>query len=52
MRPLGTMRVFYFQHGGRTYVICLRGSDVTRASPICKNCNTCVWIVPGTMGDD
>lgn len=52
MKPLGAMRVFYFQHAGRTHLICVRGSDVTRASPLWKNCNTCVWIVPGTMGDD
>lgn len=42
------MRVFYYQHQNRTHFICVRGGDVTGASPILRNCNTCSWLVPGT----
>lgn len=43
------MRVFYFQHKGKTYLICVRGGGVTSKSPIHQNPNTCIWIVPGTV---
>lgn len=46
------MRVFYFQHNGKTHLICVRGSSVTRKSPIHENCNTCIWIVPGTVTEE
>lgn len=40
------MRVFYYQHKGKTYVICVRGSDAGRKSPIWNNCNTSSWMIP------
>ena len=46
------MRVFYYQHDGRTRLVCVNGVNATSKSPIWKNCNTCVWIVPGTAEGD
>lgn len=40
------MRVFYYQHKGKTYLICVGIGDAGGASPIWKNCNTSSWMVP------
>jgi hypothetical protein len=44
--------VFYYQHtDGTTKIVCVRGSFPTINSPIWRNCNTSVWMVPGTHDD-
>ena len=46
------MAVFYYQFEGRTYVICDGCDYPTIKSPIWRGANTCVWYVPGTMGNE
>lgn len=46
------MRVFYYQHNGQTYIVCVKGGDARKTSPIYKNNNTCLWLVPGTNEED
>lgn len=46
------MLVFYYQYEGKTYCCCVRGGYPTRLSPIWKNTNTSVLMVPGTYDDN
>lgn len=41
------MTVFYFQHEGKTHIVCTSDAYPSKNSPI-WNSNTSVWLVPGT----
>jgi hypothetical protein len=38
-------RVFYYQHEGKTHLVCVSPANAGPLSPIWKNCNTCSWLV-------
>lgn len=45
------MTVFYFQHEGKTHIVCTSDLYPSRLSQI-WNCNTSVFLVPGSEEKD
>lgn len=45
------MLIFYYQHEGKTYLVCVRGGYPSRLSPIWLP-NTSVLMVPGTQEEE